>query len=273
MNQLQIFENPEFGAVRTVEIDGEPWLVGKDVAEALGYKNTKDAISSHVDEEDKRIVQRSEIATIENHIPKTALPINFVSGDIPNRGLTIINESGLYSLVLSSKLPTARKFKHWVTSEVLPSLRRHGLYAADELLNNPDLMIRAMEELKAERARANALAEKVERDAPKVLFAESVAASQHSILVFDLAKILRQNGVQIGGNRLFEWLRTNGYLIRRKGSDWNMPTQRAVEMGLFEIKETSVTHADGHVTVNKTPKVTGKGQQYFINLFLRKPVA
>lgn len=252
MNQLQIFENPEFGAVRTVEIDGEPWLVGKDVAEALGYTNPQKAIRDHVDDEDKGVNE--------------SFTVNGTQG-------ILINESGLYSLVLSSKLPTARKFKHWVTSEVLPSLRRHGLYAADELLNNPDLMIRAMEELKAERARANALAEKVERDAPKVLFAESVAASQHSILVFDLAKILRQNGVQIGGNRLFEWLRTNGYLIRRKGSDWNMPTQRAVEMGLFEIKETSVTHADGHVTVNKTPKVTGKGQQYFINLFLRKPVA
>lgn len=252
MNQLQIFENPEFGAVRTVEIDGEPWLVGKDVAEALGYTNPQKAIRDHVDDEDKGVNE--------------SFTVNGTQG-------ILINESGLYSLVLSSKLPTARKFKHWVTSEVLPSIRRHGLYAADELLNNPDLMIRAMEELKAERARANALAEKVERDAPKVLFAESVAASQHSILVSDLAKILRQNGVQIGGNRLFEWLRTNSYLIRRKGSDWNMPTQRAVEMGLFEIKETSVTHADGHVTVNKTPKVTGKGQQYFINLFLRKPVA
>lgn len=253
MNQLQIFENPEFGAVRTVEIDGEPWLVGKDVADDLGYQNGSRDINRHVDEEDRKKMM--------------------IFDGNQNKETIVINESGLYSLVLSSKLPTARKFKHWVTSEVLPSLRRHGLYAADELLNNPDLMIRAMEELKAERARANALAEKVERDAPKVLFAESVAASQHSILVFDLAKILRQNGVQIGGNRLFEWLRTNGYLIRRKGSDWNMPTQRAVEMGLFEIKETSVTHADGHVTVNKTPKVTGKGQQYFINLFLRKPVA
>ena len=252
MNQLQIFENPEFGAVRTVEIDGEPWLVGKDVAQALGYTNPQKAIRDHVDEEDKGV--------------NDSFTVNGTQG-------ILINESGLYSLVLSSKLPTARKFKHWVTSEVLPSIRRHGLYAADELLNNPDLMIRAMEELKAERARANALAEKVERDAPKVLFAESVAASQHSILVFDLAKILRQNGVQIGGNRLFEWLRTNGYLIRRKGSDWNMPTQRAVEMGLFEIKETSVTHADGHVTVNKTPKGPGHGQQYFIKLFLRKPVA
>ena len=250
MNQLQIFENPEFGAVRTVEINGEPWLVGKDVAQALGYQNGSRDINRHVDEEDRQ---------------------NYRNGtsEINNRGITIINESGLYSLVLSSKLPTARKFKHWVTSEVLPSIRRHGLYAADELLNDPDMMIRAMEALKAERAKTEQLTEKVQQDAPKVLFADSVAASKHSILVFDLAKILRQNGVKIGGNRLFEWMRENGYLVKRNGSDWNMPTQRSMELGLFEVKETAVSHSDGHVTLNKTPKVTGKGQQYFINKFLR----
>ena len=130
MNELRIFESREFGQIRVVEWNGEPWFVGKDVAEALGYSNTKDAISSHIDAEDKRIIQRSEIATVENHMPKSALPINFVSGDIPNRGLTIINESGLYSLILSSKLPTAKKFKRWVTSEVLPAIRRTGTYSA-----------------------------------------------------------------------------------------------------------------------------------------------
>lgn len=250
MSQLQIFENPEFGAVRTVEIDGDPWLVGKDVAKALGYAKPENAIGTHVDSDDKTttLIQ----GTGSNYKSKAVL----------------INESGLYSLVLSSKLPTARKFRHWVTSEVLPSIRHHGLYAADELLNNPDLMIRAMEALKAERAKNQQLTEKVRQDAPKVLFADSVEASKYSILIFDLAKILKQNGVQIGGNRLFEWMRQNGYLVKRKGSDWNMPTQRAMEMGLFEIKETSVSHSDGHITVNRTPKVTGKGQTYFINLFL-----
>lgn len=250
MNELQIFENPEFGAVRTVEIDGDPWLVGKDVAKALGYAKPENAIGTHVDSDDKTttLIQ----GTGSNYKSKAVL----------------INESGLYSLVLSSKLPTARKFRHWVTSEVLPSIRRHGLYAADELLNNPDLMIQAMEALKAERAKNQQLTEKVRQDAPKVLFADSVEASKYSILIFDLAKILKQNGVQIGGNRLFEWMRQNGYLVKRKGSDWNMPTQRAMEMGLFEIKETSVSHSDGHITVNRTPKVTGKGQTYFINLFL-----
>lgn len=248
MNQLQIFQNPEFGTVRTVEIDGDPWLVGKDVAQALGYSNTRDALAKRVDPEDKGVANCDTLGG--------------------SQAVTIINESGLYSLVLSSKLPTARKFRHWVTSEVLPSIRRHGLYAADELLNNPDLMIQAMEQLKAERAKNLQLSEKVRQDAPKVLFADSVEASKYSILIFDLAKILKQNGVQIGGNRLFEWMRQNGYLVKRKGSDWNMPTQRAMEMGLFEIKETSVSHSDGHITVNRTPKVTGKGQTYFINLFL-----
>jgi len=251
MNQLQIFQNPEFGTVRTVEIDGEAWLVGKDVAQALGYNNTRDALARHVDSEDRNTVVNPD-------------------GKQGNPNMTIINESGLYSLVLSSKLPTARKFRHWVTSEVLPSIRRHGLYAADELLNNPDLMIQAMEALKSERAKNQQLTEKVRQDAPKVLFAESVEASNHSILIFDLAKILRQNGVQIGGNRLFEWMRENSYLIKRKGSDWNMPTQRSMEMGLFEIKESSHIHSDGHVSITKTPKVTGKGQTYFINQFLSK---
>lgn len=250
MNELQIFENPEFGAVRTVELNGEPWLVGKDVAQALGYSNTRDALAKRVDPEDKGVANCDTLGG--------------------SQAVTIINESGLYSLVLSSKLPTARKFRHWVTSEVLPSIRRHGLYAADELLNNPDLMIQAMEALKSERAKNQQLTEKVRQAAPKVLFAESVEASNHSILIFDLAKILRQNGAQIGGKRLFEWMRENSYLIKRKGSDWNMPTQRSMEMGLFEIKESSHIHSDGHVSITKTPKVTGKGQTYFINLFLSK---
>lgn len=250
MNELKIFSNAEFGEVRTVEVNGDPWLVGKDVAQALGYSNTRDALAKRVDPEDKGVANCDTLGG--------------------SQAVTIINESGLYSLVLSSKLPTARKFRHWVTSEVLPSIRRHGLYAADELLNNPDLMIQAMEALKSERAKNQQLTEKVRQDAPKVLFAESVEASNHSILIFDLAKILRQNGVQIGGNRLFEWMRENSYLIKRKGSDWNMPTQRSMEMGLFEIKESSHIHSDGHVSITKTPKVTGKGQTYFINLFLSK---
>lgn len=185
---------------------------------------------------------------------------------------TIINESGLYSLVLSSKLPTAKKFKRWVTSEVIPSIRKHGAYMTPETLEaailNPDTMIKLCTALKDEQDKRRALEVKMEEQKPKVLFAESVEVAKTSILIGELAKLLKQNGINIGQNRLFEWLRNNGYLIRRQGSDYNMPTQRAMEMGLFEIKETTITHSDGHIHVSKTPKVTGKGQVYFVNLFV-----
>lgn len=252
MNDLITFNNPKFGEVRTVEQNGEPWFVGKDVAVILGYTNPSKALTDHVDDEDKLN--------------------NETLSSLGQRGGWLINESGLYSLILSSKLPTARAFKRWVTSEVLPSLRKHGLYAADELLNNPDLMIEAMQALKAERAKNQQLNAKVQQGAPKVLFADSVTASHTSILVYDLAKLIRQNGVDIGGNRLFAWLREHGYLVRHKGTDYNMPTQRSMELGLFEVKETVITHADGHTSVNRTPKVTGKGQVYFVNKFLTRAV-
>ena len=164
MNELKIFEHPDFGKIRTVTIDDEPYLVGRDVAEVLGYSNTKDALAAHVDDDDKRILQRSEITTLENHIPKSALPVNFTSADIPNRGLTIINESGLYSLILGSKLPGAKKFKRWVTSEVLPSIRKHGAYMTDEtieqVLSDPDTIIRLATQLKEERSKNKVLAQR-----------------------------------------------------------------------------------------------------------------
>lgn len=244
MNGLQLFRNQEFGAIRAVEIDGEPWLVGKDVAAALGYSNTKDAISRHVDPEDKG---GSQITT--------------PSG---TQEMTIINESGLYSLVLSSKLPGAKKFKRWVTSEVLPTIRRTGGY---QMPKDYPSALRALAEAEEKRLLLEA---ESEANRPKVLFADSVAASKTSILVGELAKLLKQNGVDMGQNRLFAWLRENGYLIRRRGTDYNMPTQRSMDLALFEIKETTVSHADGHTCVNKTPKVTGKGQQYFVNVFLPK---
>lgn len=253
MNALTVFNNPEFGEIRTVEIDGEPWLVGKDVALALGYTNPRKALDDHVDEEDKK---QGDGVTIRDTMGREQRP-------------TIINESGLYSLVLSSKLPDAKKFRRWVTSDVLPSIRKHGLYAVDQLIENPDLAIQAFSALKKEREKRKALEAERDENRPKVLFADSVAASKTSILVGEMAKLLKQNGVDTGQNRLFDWMRNNGYLIRREGTDYNMPTQRAMEMGLFEIKETSITHADGHVTINKTPKVTGKGQQFFVNMFLK----
>lgn len=214
MNELKVFTNEEFGQVRTVEIDGEPWLVGKDVAEALGYSNTKDALLRHVDDEDKQIVQRSQFPTLENHIPKSALPFEFVNGEIPNRGLTVINESGVYSLVFSSKLPDAKKFKHWVTSEILPSIRKHGMYATDELLADPDFAIRVFEELKAEREAKKALeaqnaiqAQQIAELEPKATYYDEVLkcrdALPTSIIAKDygwsakkLNKFLHEQGVQ-----------------------------------------------------------------------------
>lgn len=246
MSQLKIFTNPEFGEIRVVEINGEPWFVGKDVAQALGYTNHRKALADHVDAEDKR---QEDGVTIRDSIGREQHP-------------TIINESGVYSLILSSKLPTAKRFRRWVTSEVLPSIRKTGGYA---LPKDYPSALRALADAEERRM---ALEAESEQNKPKVLFANAVCASKTSILVGELAKLLKQNGVEIGQNRLFEWMRKNGYLIQRNGTDYNMPTQKAMELGLFEIKETAINHSDGHTSISKTPKVTGKGQQYFVQKFL-----
>lgn len=264
MQELQIFKNEEFGEVRTVTIDNEPWFVGKDVATALGYSNTKDALISHVTEEDKRILQRSEIATIENHLPKEVFPVNFVSGDIPNRGLTIINESGLYALIFGSKLESAKRFKHWVTSEVLPAIRKTGGYQM-QAPQGKELLALAV--LEAQKTIEEQTAQ-IEEMKPHAVLGQAITTANTSILVGDLAKILKQNGIEIGAKRLFQWMRENGYLIKRKGTDWNLPTQRSMEMELFEIKESVHIDGNGCNKITRTPKVTGKGQEYFINKFL-----
>lgn len=248
MNEVQLF-NFENHEVRSLLLNNEPWFVGKDVAEVLGYKNTKDALVKHIDSEDKEIL-KSQNATFEN---------------IPNRGMTIVNESGLYSLILSSKLENAKKFKRWVTSEVLPALRKTGQYQVKEL-SGSELMAKALIEAQ------NVLAAKdkqIEEMKPKALFADAVATSHTSILVGELAKILKQNGIDMGQKRLFAWLREKGYLIKRQGTDYNMPTQKAMELDLFEIKEGSYVNGSGVNITTKTPKITGKGQQYFINKFLQ----
>ncbi len=259
MQELQLFTHDRFGNLRAVEIDGEPWFVGKDVATALGYSNTKDALAAHVDPEDKR---QGDGVAIRDPMGREQHP-------------TVINESGLYSLVLSSRLDGAKVFKRWITKEVIPSIRKTGGYVGnDELfihtyLPNADEATRALFLSTLQTVRS--LNSKIDEDKPKVLFADAVTTAKTSILIGELAKLLKQNGVEsMGQNRLFQWMRNKGYLIKRRGSDFNMPTQRSMEMGLFEIKETAVTHSDGHTVVNKTPKVTGKGQQYFINQFLRK---
>ncbi|AEZ62109.1 Phage antirepressor protein [Streptococcus infantarius subsp. infantarius CJ18] len=245
MNEIFNFHGQD---VRTVTINGEPYLVGKDVAEILGYSRPDNAIRNHVDDEDKLVHQFS------------------ASGQ--NRNMTVINESGFYALVLSSKLPRAKEFKRWVTSEVLPTIRKHGMFATDELLDNPDFAIATLQKLKEEREAKKLLEATIEEQKPKVIFANAVSASHTSILVGDFAKLMRQNGLNFGQNRMFSWLRENGYLISRKGNSWNMPTQKAMDLGLFEIKETTINHSDGHISINKTPKITGKGQLYFADKLL-----
>lgn len=248
MNELQVFENAQFGQVRTVQKDGQPWFVGKDVASALGYSNPRKALYDHVDDEDK-----ADGVTIRDSMGRTQNPV-------------IINESGMYSLVMSSKLPNARQFKRWVTNEVLPSIRKSGGYiAGQETMTDAELLSKAL--LVAQR-QIEARDVQIEAMTPKALFADAVSASKTSILIGELAKLLKQNGVDIGQNRLFQWLRENGYLIRQRGALYNSPTQRSMNLGLFEVKETTITHADGHITINRTAKVTGKGQVYFINKFV-----
>lgn len=245
MNEVQLF-NFESHEVRSLLLNNEPWFVGKDVAEALGYSKARNAIATHIDSEDKKDA-----------------PIQGTLGGVQE--MTVINESGLYSLVLSSKLPSAKKFKRWVTSEVLPALRKTGQYQVKEL-SGSELMARALIEAQ------NVLAAKdkvIEEMKPKVVFADAVATSHTSILVGELAKILKQNGIDMGQKRLFAWLREKGYLIKRQGTDYNMPTQKAMELGLFEIKEGSYVNGSGVNITTKTPKITGKGQQYFINKFLQ----
>jgi anti-repressor protein len=252
MNQIsKVFQ---FGAnqVRTVLLNNEPWFVAKDVSDVLGFRDPYSATRG-LDDDEK------------------LLHTLYVSGQ--NRETTVVNESGLYSLILKSNKPEAKQFKRWVTHEVLPTIRKHGAYLTDDALektlNDPDYIIGVITALKDEKQKRIVAEQQIQMDKPKVIFADAVSASKTSILIGELAKILKQNGYQTGQNRLYEELREKGYLIRRKGTDYNSPTQRAMELGLFEVKETAVTHSDGHVTVSKTTKVTGKGQQYFINKFLK----
>lgn len=253
MNELQEF-NFQGNQLRTVLIDSEPFFVGKDAATAIGYKNFRDALKTHVKAKYKR---ESRITT-----------------PFGTQTMTVISEPGLYQLAGESKLPSAGPFQDWVYEQVLPSIRKHGAYMTPETIEkviyDPDFIINLATQLKDEQAKTAELTADNETMKPKALFADAVATSHTTILVGDLAKVIKQNGVDVGAKRLFAWLREQGYLIKRIGADYNSPTQRAMELGLFEVKETAISHSDGHVTVQKTPKVTGKGQQYFINKFLQK---
>ena len=268
MNDLQIFNNKEFGNVRAVIVDGLPWFVGKDVCEAFGDTNYRRSLLS-IDECDKGVSQ-----------------IDTPGG---RQNMVVINESGLYSLLFQMQPQKARgvsqngtlinerieklhRFKHWVTSEVLPSIRKNGGYiAGQETMTDDELLAKALMVANNKIAERDRIIEhqkaKIEYDRPKTIFADAVATSNTSILVGDLAKIICQNGVQIGQKRLFAWLRDNGYLMK-SGSSYNMPIQRYVQQGLFEVKERSIQNPDGSVRITITPKITGKGQLYFVTKFL-----
>jgi len=251
MNELQEF-NFQGNKLRTVLIDSEPFFVGKDAAMAIGYKNFRDALKTHVKSKYKR---ESRITT-----------------PYGTQTMTVISEPGLYQLASESKLPSAGPFQDWVYEQVLPSIRKHGAYMTPETIEkaiyNPDFIINLATQLKDEQAKTAALTADNETMKPKALFADAVATSHTSILIGDLAKLIRQNGVNIGQNRLFVWLREHGYLIG-SGDRRNMPTQRSMDLGLFDIKERTFQNPDGSVRITKTTKVTGKGQQYFINKFLQ----
>lgn len=248
MNELQVFKSFEFGEIRVLEKEGQPWFVGKDVAKILGYSNASKAVGVHVDDEDK-----------------AEFPIWDGS---QNRNTYLINEGGLYSLILSSKLPNAKKFKRWVTSEVLPSIRKHGGYIRNqENISSEEILANAV--LVAQ----NVIKEKdrlLEEQRPKVLFADAWEVSKKSILVGEMAKLLAKNGIEdMGQNRLFKWLRDNGYL-HKTGEQYNLPTQRSIDLEIIEVKTRTIANTDGSVRVTKTSKITPKGQQYFINKFLNK---
>lgn len=253
MNELKMIDERELlgKQFRVYGNFENPLFLAKDVAEWIEHNKPNELIAN-VDDTEK-------LKAIISH-----------SGQ--NREMWFLTEDGLYEVLMLSRKPIAKEFKKEV-KKILKSIRKNGMYVVDDLLDNPDLAIQAFTKLKEEREKRKELEIKLEEDKPKVLFADSVSASKTSVLVGELAKLLKQNGIDIGQNRLFEQLRNLGYLIQKKGSSFNMPTQRSMELKLFEIKETTISQPNGEIRIQKTPKVTGKGQQYFINLFLKNKIA
>ncbi|WP_165745825.1 phage antirepressor KilAC domain-containing protein [Streptococcus dysgalactiae] len=248
MQEIFNFKGQE---VRTVTINNEPYFSNSDVCRILEINNPSQAL--------KRL---KADGVISNEV---------IDSLGRKQKMKFVSESNLYKLIFQSKKQEAEAFTDWVTSEVLPAIRKHGAYVTDykavDLLTNPNALGNFLQGLTEQVKR---LETKIEKDKPKVLFADAVSASKSSCLIGELAKILKQNGINIGQNKLFQWLRTNGYLISRRGESWNQPTQKSMQLGLFELKKTAINHSDGHTTTNVTPKVTGKGQQYFINKFLNQ---
>lgn len=249
---IQVFSNEEF-RVRTIEDNGEIWFVAKDIAEALEYSYWQPNIVAHVPEVWKGIKR-----------------INTPGG---YQEMLCLTENGVYFFLGRSDKKKALPYQMWIAGEVVPSIRKHGMYATpakvEDILSNPDAFIQVLQAYKAEREKRESLEAKIEEDKPKLIFAEAVNTSKESILIGNLAKVLRQNGVEIGQNRLFEWLRENGFLIKCKGERWNMPTQDSIERGLFEVKTRVINNPDGTTRIVRTTKVTGKGQIYFVNRFLK----
>jgi len=259
MNELQVFNHPEFGEIGVIEIDGRPYFPASICATTLGYSNPRDAISRHC----RGVVKHDGVSlTTNQHGASTEQTIS----------MNFIPEGDLYRLIVKSQLPAAEKFERWVFDEVLPSIRKHGAYMTPqtlhEALSDPRNMAQLLNTLADEQERSRALQAQIEADAPLVLFSKSVTVSDDAVLIRELSKILKGNGIDMGQNCLFAWLRENGYLIKAKGDDYNTPTQRAMELGLFKIKETVVNCGDGTIFTKPTPMVTGKGQVYFVNKFL-----
>jgi anti-repressor protein len=258
--EVQVFSHAEFGEIRVIEVDEENWFVGIDLSRNLGYQNGSRDIKRHVDDEDQKL----------ELIPQ------YRNGTLGKTQSILINESGLYSLIFSSKLPSAKKFKRWVTSEILPSINKHGGYLTPnkirESLEDPNALIELLTVLKEEQDKRIELEVINKKNEPKVIYANAVEVSSSSIPIGQLAKMIRRNNIDIGRNRLFEWMRDNGYLIKLKGREYNNPTQKAMDLEILEISQ-EYQLINGEYILYKTPVVTGKGQVYFINKILQECVS
>lgn len=265
-NKLQLFNSNVFGNLTVIQLDNEPWFIGKEIADKLQYTELK-GLYKLLNAEDKKLVNTR---FFKDTCKGFEIPLKISP---KTRSIMLINESGLYTAMYSSRLPIAVQFRKWITSEVLPTIRKHGAYLTDILieqtLTNPDYLIQIATKLKEERQLRYEAERLVQINKPKIVFSDAVASSKSSILIGDLAKLLKQNNVDIGQRRLFEYLREKGYLMKQ-GTSRNLPTQRAMEMGLFQIKETTQNSPNDGVKIFRTTKVTGKGQIYFINHFLKQ---
>ena len=251
MQSIQVFNNPAFGNIRVAGTEANPQFCLADVCKAL--KLTAKGVNQRLGDE-----------VVSNY------PITDKLGR--EQQALFVNEDGLYDVILDSRKTEARQFRKWITSEVLPTIRKHGAYMTDDALQkaiqNPDFLIQLATELKNEKQKRLVAEKKIQETRPQVIFADAVTASSDSILVGELAKLIKQNGVDTGQRRLFKWLRGNGYLCKKTGECFNEPTQYSMELGLFEIKKTVIQKPDGSAIISKTVKVTGKGQVYFVNKFL-----